>query len=459
MKRQSLTESRAASSARHTWKNGFVNAWRSSLNTLAVLMCAVTMSLCVSQAKDLAGTLDNTKSDGVSGALDPPLPVDGGWTAFNWSEGVGSFNNEGPFTFSTAVPAYVSVTDAYVDGDRFEVFDNGLSLGVTSEPVDDGSYGGFSPDCVYLDPRLSSGQFLVGAGDHAITLKIVQAGGGFTYGTGFLRADSSPFVPGTVAPANDDFDDATIVGALPFKHTGNTVSATRADDEPFSICANDGATVWYAFTPRNSLRVRARTAGSDYDTVLSVWTGTRGALSRVICNDDICNDFFCYIPQSEVVFDATAGRTYFVMVGSWEGDCGGNLVLEITGTPPGPCPNPDLTGSWNNLAHTCKVKPAGLQCKVKGKVTVRNIGTANAPTSFVRFYLSDDEEFDDGDLFLKQVATGKVKTIKPKMKTLSAKLPLGLNGSEKFILAVIDANNAVGECDETNNVVVFGPLP
>jgi subtilase family serine protease len=42
---------------------------------------------------------------------------------------------------------------------------------------------------------------------------------------------------------------------------------------------------------------------------------------------------------------------------------------------------------------------------------------------------------------------------------LSANLPAGVSGSGQFILAVIDADNTVVECDENNNVIVFGPVP
>ena len=29
----------------------------------------------------------------------------------------------------------------------------------------------------------------------------------------------------------------------------------------------------------------------------------------------------------------------------------------------------------------------------------------------------------------------------------------------EFVIAVIDADNAVAECDENNNIIIFGPLP
>jgi hypothetical protein len=120
---------------------------------------------------------------------------------------------------------------------------------------------------------------------------------------------------------------------------------------------------------------------------------------------------------------------------------------------------PDLTGTWTNLVQTCKVKNEVQSCKVKGTLNVQNAGTAAAPTSFVRYYLSDDATFDEGDTLLKQVATGTVKLGKPKKRTLSAKLPVGVNGSGKYIIAVIDADDTVVECDETNNTIVFGPIP
>ncbi len=108
---------------------------------------------------------------------------------------------------------------------------------------------------------------------------------------------------------------------------------------------------------------------------------------------------------------------------------------------------------------TCKVKTTGTTCKVKGPLVVQNNGTSDAPRSFVRYYLSTDNQFDVTDTLLKQVATGTVKHGRPKKKTLSARLPIDVSGSGKFIIAVIDADNTVAECDENNNNIVFGPLP
>jgi hypothetical protein len=126
-------------------------------------------------------------------------------------------------------------------------------------------------------------------------------------------------------PTNDDFDDAVVISRFPFTHSVNTSEATTAADDPVPSCAEggQGPTVWYAFTPRNSKRIEANTFGSDYDTDLVVYTGTRGDLTEITCNDDAEE------VQSKVVFDAVAGETYFIMVGAFASGPGGNLVFNL----------------------------------------------------------------------------------------------------------------------------------
>ena len=81
---------------------------------------------------------------------------------------------------------------------------------------------------------------------------------------------------------------------------------------------------------------------------------------------------------------------------------------------------PDLTGQWNSLTQTCRSTRDGPKCKITGKLSIQNVGTLKAHSSFVRFYLSTDNVYDEGtDTFLKQKATGRLaapeknKTEKP----------------------------------------------
>ena len=111
-------------------------------------------------------------------------------------------------------------------------------------------------------------------------------------------------------PTNDDFDGATEV-TLPFTDTINTTEATTAEDDPSPTCVETSSTVWYAFTPTATMTIDANTFGSDYDTILAVFTGTRGALTEIACNDDADS------LQSKVVFEAEAGNTYYFMIGTF----------------------------------------------------------------------------------------------------------------------------------------------
>ena len=133
-------------------------------------------------------------------------------------------------------------------------------------------------------------------------------------------------------PANDDFDQATRILTIPFTTTLNTVEATAAADDP-GCTFGPTPTVWYTFTPSVNMRIRASTSGSDYDTVLCVFTGTRATLTDVAGNDDTPSDV-----QALVDFDAMAGETYFFLVGTTTGKTtgspGGNLVFTVDTAPP-----------------------------------------------------------------------------------------------------------------------------
>jgi hypothetical protein len=132
-------------------------------------------------------------------------------------------------------------------------------------------------------------------------------------------------------PANDDFDDAIVFTTLPFTDNLNTSEATTAADDPAdpedpAVCFIGGHTVWYQFTPSEDTRVNANTVGSDYDTGIAVFTGTRGALTLIGCNDDVLTG---RNRVSSVTFDAVAGQTYYFMVGSFGDSPGGNLVFNV----------------------------------------------------------------------------------------------------------------------------------
>lgn len=131
-----------------------------------------------------------------------------------------------------------------------------------------------------------------------------------------------------VPPTHDDFDHAVVVNSLPFIDALDTREATVAEDDPFPFCGGRAATVWYALTPTENMRVDINTSGSSYPTSISVYSGPRGSLSQWVCGG------------SQVNFTAQVGITYYLMIGSLSGgypgpgeSAGGDLAISISQVP------------------------------------------------------------------------------------------------------------------------------
>ncbi len=145
-------------------------------------------------------------------------------------------------------------------------------------------------------------------------------------------------------PPNDDFLQAINATPLPFTDIQDNSGATtdtggRIDPTPSAACvsgvpgAGRAHTIWYKFIPAATGSFTATTAGSGYDTVLDVVTGSPGAFTEVACNDDVNPPFDL---TSKVTFTATAGTTYFFMVAGFDDTQSGTTVFHLgaTGAPP-----------------------------------------------------------------------------------------------------------------------------
>jgi hypothetical protein len=93
------------------------------------------------------------------------------------------------------------------------------------------------------------------------------------------------------APFNDDFDYPTAITTSPATTTMSEETFNAANDvtQDPNVCGygNPGVhTVWYTFMPTANGTVSVTTVGSGFDTILAIWTGTRGNLQSLGCNDD-----------------------------------------------------------------------------------------------------------------------------------------------------------------------------
>ena len=131
----------------------------------------------------------------------------------------------------------------------------------------------------------------------------------------------------TTCPNNNDFNCASNINSLPYTNTQTDIgSATTASDDPVFTCRTGQRynSVWYRVTPSVSGSIRVNTFGSNYDTVLAVWTGSRGALVSKGCNDDTTTT-----TQSEVKVDVVAGTTYYIEVAAYSQETNGSLTLNV----------------------------------------------------------------------------------------------------------------------------------
>jgi hypothetical protein len=132
--------------------------------------------------------------------------------------------------------------------------------------------------------------------------------------------------------AHDDYANAKVISSVPYTDTIlDTKEATTDGSDPVPSCAaRRGKSVWYQFTPVSGGTVTATTIGSNYDTVLSAWTGSPGAFTEEACNDDwgISGTGL----QSRISFGLTGGVTYYFMASAYWDD-GGVLVFNLDFVP------------------------------------------------------------------------------------------------------------------------------
>ena len=123
-------------------------------------------------------------------------------------------------------------------------------------------------------------------------------------------------------PSNDDLEGAIAI-TLPYHNIQSTVDAGTTELEEFPFCTFSEASVWYQYTPPSDEEVIFSTLGSDYDTVLGVWTGEQHPLFEVTCNDNN-NDT---IIQAQLNASLTEGIPYFISVAGFNNEMG-TLVFD-----------------------------------------------------------------------------------------------------------------------------------
>jgi hypothetical protein len=126
-------------------------------------------------------------------------------------------------------------------------------------------------------------------------------------------------------PVNDELANATVIPALPFEDTTNTLSATSSLGDTYCAAGN---TVWYAYTATQDLRLEVNASALPWFPGVSVSTGPPGQWTTIACASPPM------FGGSRLRFDAVAGTTYWIMVGSMWGMPGGPTHVSVAQAPP-----------------------------------------------------------------------------------------------------------------------------
>jgi Metallo-peptidase family M12/FG-GAP-like repeat/Carboxypeptidase regulatory-like domain len=186
-----------------------------------------------------------------------------------------------------------------------------------------------------------------------------NATGGTVY---YIAVDGSVGVPGNITPftgsvalswaletgvSNDNLLLAQQLNGASGSLTATNAGTSKETGEPNHAADRGGRSVWYSWTAPSSGPVLFTTAGSDFDTLLAVYIGTRvNQLTTVTTNDDSpYADNLAHILTSSVTFTAAAGTTYKIAVDG-SGGRFGNFALRWG-------PDAQISGKISFLSGVC----------------------------------------------------------------------------------------------------------
>jgi len=153
--------------------------------------------------------------------------------------------------------------------------------------------------------------------------------GGSYQGGGLTCEDVDCPIPG----AGDEWPVALIadLGGNAFSTNDMTPSQPQPNEsqcEGTYLDWSDSPDVWFQFVPDSSGLLLFTTCDpSSYDTSMAIYQGDGD--NQIACNGDSSNGDDCQSYFSAVELDVTAGETYYIRIGGWQGGTGtGTLTIE-----------------------------------------------------------------------------------------------------------------------------------
>jgi hypothetical protein len=132
----------------------------------------------------------------------------------------------------------------------------------------------------------------------------------------------------TAATSNNNFSSAATMSGNAGSISGSNLGANNETGEP--VAGGGGSnSVWWRWTPSSSGSATIDTIGSDFDTYLSVYTGTSLSALTLVAQDDDSGGSL----MSRVTFSAVSSQTYFVAVTGFNSGSGNiRLNWQVSGS-------------------------------------------------------------------------------------------------------------------------------
>ncbi|NUQ65530.1 MAG: immunoglobulin domain-containing protein, partial [Pirellulales bacterium] len=170
-------------------------------------------------------------------------------------------------------------------------------------------------------------------------------------------------------PANDYWVNAAAIATASAAITADNTWATREPGEPAHLhstyLTEGNRSLWWKWTAPGAGNVALDTAGSAYDTVLTVYTGTAvDALTLAAGNNDATG-----VVTSALSFAAVGGTTYYFKVDGYEANLAGVTKLNFTYTA--------------SQAPVITLQPQAQVVAAGGNVTLSVTATGTPPLGYV----------------------------------------------------------------------------
>lgn len=141
-------------------------------------------------------------------AMADPVSVPSGWQFFIFGD-AGSAASVNPVTFTATTPVDFTVTDAYILGDEFSVYNGVTLLGYTSTVTSSNATCGGDP-AACIAGGWSNGTWLLGPGTYSINIDTVAS----PFGEGAAYFEVNPAAPPVPEPGTMGLLGTGLLGLL-----------------------------------------------------------------------------------------------------------------------------------------------------------------------------------------------------------------------------------------------------